>query len=96
MIDITIKKDQQTKKKLLFSDSKANNEIKNPEPSPINNIPFHSATILFNNVTDISINLNHSVEQLYDYCIKRKYTKIVTYKKMTLITCKLKEILPDQ
>lgn len=48
--------------------------------------------MLLNKVTNIGIDSYYSIEQWYILCIKSKYIKIVRYKKMTLITHKLKEI----
>ena len=38
---------------------------------------------------------NSKIERLFDLCIESKYTKIVRYKKMILITWKLQEIYTD-
>ncbi len=54
------------------------------------------ATMLLNKVINTSnIDPNNLVKQLYNFCIKSKYIKIVKYKKITLITQKFQEIYAD-
>lgn len=91
-IAITIKDSQQIQKKSFFSDFKNDNKNKNSELSPASDIPSILATMLLNKITSIGINSNDSIDQLYHFCIKSKYTKIVKYKKMIPTICKLKEI----
>ena len=82
-------------KKLFFSDFKDDNKNKNLEPSLKSNIAPASITTLLNKFTNIGINFNNFFKQLYDLCIESNSKKIVKYKKMILINCKLKKIYID-
>ena len=87
-----IKKNQQIQEKPFFFESEVDNKDKKSKLSLANNTFFASATMLLIKVINTGINLDHSVKQLCNFCIKSKHTKIVKHKKMTLTTRKLKEI----
>lgn len=83
------------KEKLFSFDFENNNKGKNSKPSPGSNTLLAPVIMLLNKITNNSTNAKNSIKQLYDFCIKNKHTKIVRYKKITLIIRQLEEILAN-
>lgn len=90
-IDITIEEGLEIQEEPFSSNSEVDDEDKNSEQSPTSNTPLILVTTLLNKVTSTGINPNHSIEQLCDFYIESKRTKIVRYKKMTPTICKFEE-----
>lgn len=91
-INIIIENKHQMQEKLFSFDFEDDNKNKILKQSPASNIFPTFITTLLKKITSTSINFYDFVKQLYNLCIKNKYTKIVRYIKMTPTTCKLKKI----
>lgn len=87
-IDITIEDSQQSIEEQLFCNSKRDEKDKKLESSTITML-FKVTSTSSNNPANFK---ETNIEQLYIFCIKSKYTKIIKHKKMISITRKLYEI----